>query len=601
MKKYLLYTIISFSFISCAGHVPLLNNEKIRDPANDESCLETASHIISSEEDESIDLVTILQNRKLLKEKYQQVGESIRDFKLYPDMPIEGRTKLILDPIEGYLAKIMMIRNAKQTIDLSYYIFKDEESASALLHELRMAVKRKVKVRILIDSFGSLSESPFYNDIKALVALRGKELLDRNGHPTGERASPEAVLFNPVFNIRAHVANWFRKIHNLMASEDKKLPIGTFTINGRLHDKILLVDSFLPNDSIAIIGGRNMEDVNYGIIENEIPTNVDAEVMIKGFSQKKESAIQNILEDHYNKIYFYLANKNFNDFLFKTNKKTARDEFKKARAASGKLFINDNAILKNSLREMEKEDFLNSNFEESLISILDEIQNLSRTEVNGSTHNLFGKKNGNSLLAKILNQVKKAKKTIVFISPYFWIPDEEVNILVDWAAADPSRKIKFFTNSILTSNKLVAQAMVDHTIENNIIKKIKGTDVEKQFEIYSYGLVDDVKLGGNKKYGLLHTKAVIIDDINIILSTSNLDPISRYNNSEVGVMIDNLRPDSKNIINMKNYIINLEKKSTIWGGVEWNEIKNHPHNMFANLLELLVTKILVGLNLVPLL
>ena len=601
IKKYLLFIFIPFFFISCTGLSPSFENDKQRDPANDKSGTEITSAIITNEEEGSVDLATILENRRLLRKKYLQVIESIRDFEIYPDMPIKGKTKLILDPVESYLAKIMMIRNAKQTIDISYYIFKDEESANALLHELRMAVKRKVKVRILIDSYGSLSKSPFYDDIKALVALRGKEIFDKNGQSTGERAYAEAVLFNPVFNIRAHVANWFRKIHNLMAPEDKQLPLGTFTINGRLHDKILLVDSFSLTESIAIIGGRNMEDINYGIAENEVPTNIDAEIMIKGFTQKKGNVIQNILENHYNKIYFYLANKNFKDFLFKINKENARNEFKKARAASKRILTGDEALFKERLKEMEKNDYLNNNFEDGLVSVLNEIQNLSRTQVNGINHNLLGKKNGNSLLSNIINQVRNAKKTIVFITPYFWIPDTEVDILMKWAAADPSRKVKFFTNSILTGNHLLVQAMVDNTIEKNIMKKIKDTDVEKQFEVFAYGLVDDVKLGGNKRYGLLHTKAVIIDDFKITLSTSNLDPISRYNNSEVGVVVENISPNSKNAIDMKNYILNLEKKSTLWGGVEWLEIKNHPKNKLTNLLEVLVTKILVGLNLIPLL
>jgi hypothetical protein len=108
---------------------------------------------------------------------------------------------------------------------------------------------------------------------------------------------------------------------------------------------------------LAIIGGRNMEDVNYGIEEGENATNIDAEILIKGLSLKKENNIQNILEEHYNKIYFYLANKNFKDFLFETNKKIVHREFKKMRKASRKILTGQNAILVERLKEMEQHDF----------------------------------------------------------------------------------------------------------------------------------------------------------------------------------------------------------------------------------------------------
>jgi putative cardiolipin synthase len=614
MKSYLI--LILFIIISCATHrtTPSQNDLPTREPNNTKTCYEiaqniitpkksdisTATNILEQVDDEEIDLVNILKKRNDIKSRYHKITESIRDFELHSDLPINGKIKLVLDPIEGYLAKIMMIRNAKLTLDLSYYIFKDEDSTNALLHEVRMAIKRGVKVRVLIDSQGSISNAPFYDDLKALVALSGKEIFDVEGNPTGMRTNVEAVLFNPVFNIRAHVANWYRRVYNLFASPDNQLPLATFTINRRLHDKILLADAHSLSDSIAMLGGRNLEDVNYGIEEGEIATNVDAEILIKGLTLKNENNVQNILEEHYNKIYFYLANKNFKDFLFKTNKKIVRRELKNMREASRKIVTGENAILKDRLAEMEQKDFLKNDFEDSLLSIVNEIQNLSRTKIMLAPNGPQNKKNGNSLMSKIYDDIDQAQETINFVSPYFWIPEEDVDILIEWAKENPKRVVNFFTCSINTGNRLVAQAMVDHTIKNNIMKKIKNTSVEKQFGVYSYGRKDDVKLGGLKKYGLLHTKLVFIDDKKFILSTSNLDPMSRHINSEVGVSSDDLPLNSHNIAQLKDYIQKIKENSTPWGESEWQEIKNHPANKTINILEEFVTKIIVTLNLIPL-
>jgi putative cardiolipin synthase len=595
---------------------PSTSIDLYREPAEVQSCLELASNFFEHGESkraditpvsrvkvvgDDINLTSVLLKHKTLREKYTKVTESIRDFEVHADIPIKGKTKLVLDPREGYLAKIMMIKNAKKTIDLSYYIFKNDDTGKAILHELRVAIKRGVKVRILVDSSGSISKAPFYDDIKALVALSGRPILDEFGNETGELAKAEAVLFNPVFNIRAHVANWLRKTQNLFLSEGEKLPEITFTINRRSHDKILLVDAQSTEDSIAMIGGRNIADHYYAVGEGEEHIVNDAEVMIKGFSSVTEDGkIQNALEDHFNKIYFYLANKNFENFLFKTNRETVRKEFKKMRNSARDLYLNADGVLTAELKVMEDEKFLESDFEDGLISILNEIQNLSRTKIFLAPNGAQNRKNGNSFVAKLHADIAKAKESVDIVSPYFWVPDEELDFMIEWAKKDPKRRIRVFSNSITTSDNIIAQSMVDATFRDSILKKIKGTEVENQFQLFSYGRLDDEALGGKSRYGFLHAKIVYIDKKKMSVSTSNLDPISRHLNSEVGTSIEELPENSKNIAKMQDYIDELEKNSTQWGTAEWKEIRNHPNNRILSTIQLFVTKIIYALNLVPL-
>lgn len=585
-----------------------------REPAEATSCAEIASNIIrrtgnpevytpeAAPKIRGLDICLnkLLQKRNTLRDKYLKITESIRDFEIHPDIPIKGKTKLVLDAREGYLAKIMMIRNAKKTLDLSYYIFKSDDTGKAILHELRMAIKRGVKVRILVDSSGSISKAPFYDDIKSLVALSGRPILDQDGNPTGELAKAEAVLFNPIFNVRAHVANWFRKVHNLFVSEGEKLPAITFNINRRSHDKILLADAQSPEDSMAIIGGRNIADHYYAVGEGEENPVLDAEIIIKGFaSVKEDGSIENALEDHYNKIYYYLANKNFETFLFKTNREQVRREFKDMRSSAKKLLAED-GVLADQLKEMEESNFLEADFEDGLISILNEIQNLSRTKIFLAPRGPHNKQNGNSLVAKLHAEISKARHSIDIVSPYFWIPDEEIEFLIEWAKKNPDRKVRIFSNSITTTDNVIAQSMVDATFSQSILKRIKNTPYEKQFEIYSYGRIDDEVLGGKTRYGFLHAKIAVVDGKSVTVSTSNLDPISRHLNSEVGTTIEDLPVNSKNLAKIKTYIDELEKNSTLYGSQEWQDIRNHPKNRILTIMQAFVTKIIYSLNLVPL-
>lgn len=548
-----------------------------------------------------LSLSKILNSRKTLNEKYRKITESIKDFKIENTGAIEGKSKLLLDPHEGYLAKILLIRNAKKTLDLSYFIFKDDDTGKALLHELRLAIKRGVKVRMLIDSVGSFTKAPFYNDIKALVSLSGQEILNEFGNPTGELAYAEAVLFNPVFNVRAHIANWAKAVHNLFVPEDQKLPLATFTINRRSHDKILMADAHSPSDAMAIIGGRNIADKYYAVnagIENPI---LDAEVMIKGIAkQRADGIVENALEDHYNRIFYYLANKNFEDFLFKTNRDLVRNEFKKMRESSKKL-LDINGPLNAQLKKMVDDNFLENDFEVGLISILNEIQNLSRTKIFMMPKRDHYKANGNSLISKLHIDIAKAQDTVDIVSPYFWLPDEEMEFIIEWASKYPHRKVRIFSNSLTTTNNVVAQSMVDATFKETIMKRVQGTPLEKQIEIYSYGKIDDEVLGGNKRYGFLHAKLVVIDSKTLTVSTSNLDPISRHLNSEIGTTIENLPANSKNVQKLNQYIEDLKNNSTLWGSPEWHEVRQHPKNKIMAMLQIFITKIIYTLNLVPVL
>ena len=610
INKHIVFLVSWLSLVSCSS---LQIDQAFREPAAEESCATLVASFTKAPPPagvaldpqiippplDDLSLTRIINSRKGLREKYIKVTESIRDFQLSKDVPINGKTKLLLDPREGYLAKIMMIRNAKKTIDLSYFIFKEDDTGKAILHELRLAIKRGVKVRILVDSMGSIKNAPFYDEIKSIVALSGRAILDENGKETGEYAHAEAMLFNPIFNVRAHVANWVKAVHNLFVSEDKKLPLATFTINRRSHDKILLIDAHSETDSMAIIGGRNIADQYYSInkgVDNPI---LDAEILVKGLAQKDaEGNIQNSLETHYNKIYYYLANKNFENFLFKTNRNQVKKEFKKMRESARSLFDED-GLFHDQLKKMEDENFLETDFEDGLISVINEIQNLSRTKIFLAPQGAHNKKNGNSLVAKLHAEIAKAESSVDIVSPYFWIPDEEVEFLIEWAAKNPNRKVRIFSNSITTTNNVVAQSMVDATFKETIIDRVKGTPLEKQFEIYSYGRIDDEALGGNKRYGFLHAKLVITDNKVVTVSTSNLDPISRHLNSEVGTTIENLPKNSKNLQKLVKYIDDLEKNSTLWGSAEWEEIRRHPNNRIMTILQAFVTKIIYALNLVP--
>jgi cardiolipin synthase A/B len=126
--------------------------------------------------------------------------------------------RLLADGGETFPAMFAAIRQAKQHINLEYYIFEDVESEGAHLGDLLISKRREgVAVNIIYDSYGSDSTAAdFFARLKA--------------------ADINIVEFNPVnpFDVR-----------------------GGYSLNNRDHRKMLVVDG-----AKAIVGGINLS-TNY--------------------------------------------------------------------------------------------------------------------------------------------------------------------------------------------------------------------------------------------------------------------------------------------------------------------------------------------------
>ena len=138
---------------------------------------------------------------------------------------------LILDEGgDALLARLNLIRAARDRIDLQTYIFDRDDSARLVIDELLAAARRGIRVRVLIDQLSAI------NDLHVLAAL------------AGAHQNLEVRVYNPSFgraissylDYAASVICCFRRF------------------NQRMHNKLLLVDS-----RVAIAGGRNYQDDYY--------------------------------------------------------------------------------------------------------------------------------------------------------------------------------------------------------------------------------------------------------------------------------------------------------------------------------------------------
>ena len=127
--------------------------------------------------------------------------------------------------VDGFLARAQMINTAERTLDLQYFIFRQDETGQLLTDALLRAADRGVRVRVLIDDGDTLEGD------EGIAALES--------HP-----QIEIRIFNP-FVYRGHTV-LFRAVEFAFTAS---------RLDYRMHNKLLVVDN-----AIALVGGRNIGD-----------------------------------------------------------------------------------------------------------------------------------------------------------------------------------------------------------------------------------------------------------------------------------------------------------------------------------------------------
>jgi phosphatidylserine/phosphatidylglycerophosphate/cardiolipin synthase-like enzyme len=120
---------------------------------------------------------------------------------------------------------VALADHAERTLDIQYYIIRQDESARDLLQHVRSAADRGVRVRLLVDDLNTAGE-------------------DRRFMHLGQHPNVEVRVFNPFPGGRSAI--WSRILTSI-----SDIP----RINHRMHNKL-----FVADNALAITGGRNIGD-----------------------------------------------------------------------------------------------------------------------------------------------------------------------------------------------------------------------------------------------------------------------------------------------------------------------------------------------------
>jgi putative cardiolipin synthase len=136
--------------------------------------------------------------------------------------------RLFASGSDAFTLRVQMAQHAERTLDVQYFIFKDDDSGQLLLRAMLGAAERGARVRVLVDD----TEARGYDDRVARLAA----------HP-----NVDVRLYNPFY---------YRG--NIQLLRNAEFALTMSRLNYRMHNKLFVVDN-----EIAIVGGRNVGDAYF--------------------------------------------------------------------------------------------------------------------------------------------------------------------------------------------------------------------------------------------------------------------------------------------------------------------------------------------------
>jgi putative cardiolipin synthase len=524
-------------------------------------------------------------NHKHLHEDPIEIGKRVNIQVQNEEVKILGPSQQ--DSVRSLALKLWMIEHAEHTIDMVYYIFQYDLVGQALLGALCNAVQRGVDVRVMVDSIGSLD--PSHVPLMALetCAQQAGKMRTVDGQLTDYRARVQVVIFNALTSLYS----WS---------------------NRRSHDKLLVIDGAFPGKAMVITGGRNVSLAYYGIKADgsEDPGAYrDLEMLIKSRSTDTfdHPTVGDTSTIYYSLLFLHKGNKRLRPVYFDDPEEPGEDpdpfRVDRERARESLEFLKSQATIKRYLAELP--EYMNSGFDAADILLAHELANLTnRNVVTDVGTNLAD--NPNSIMHIIAKYGDELHEdgTLRIVSPYLFIArfyDADGNVIHDgaadirqWLQQHPRNRIEIVTNSVLTSDNFMAQAIIDMDLGPRLLlspdleaawlSSLKGGELNEavvgseewqrlvtnpQIFIYQTGRLDAAILGkGSAHYGKLHAKFFTGHEAGFV-GTANFDYRSRLFNNEMGFFYssDAVQQDLVAVFD------DLKADSYRWGTTEWLEMR----------------------------
>lgn len=419
--------------------------------------------------------------------------------------------------LDAFVARIMIARRAERSIDLVTFMFEDDLVGHTVLNELIEAANRGVRVRLLLDDIWLGNQDEKFAAVDA--------------HP-----NIEVRMFNP-----------------LKRGPFKSLQYITRfgSVTRRMHNK-----SFIVDNQVAVIGGRNIGDEYFDVDPNIAFDDVDALTIGPAVPE-----ISDVFDQFWNNELSYPAR-----HLIKKLPTAERSKeiinglarYVKGNNESSYAKALNNSPLSNSLRANDVK------FLWGKARVLAD----SPEKISSSRQRIDLSMNG-----KIDALFANSKSEVIIFTPYF-IPEKEgAEGLIELEKR--GTHLRILTNSLASNN---------HEAVYSKYAKYRKRLLEAGIELYELNPYTKSEPGSNgTEKQMLHAKMFVVDRQHTFIGSLNFDPRSWTENTEIGVVFESTALGKRtaewfdNNIEQLSYKLKLDNsKNLIWVDGDGTEYTKEP-------------------------
>jgi putative cardiolipin synthase len=378
-------------------------------------------------------------------------------------------------PEDGLNSRLTLIEGARRSIDAQYYLWNADAVGYLLLDRLIEAADRGVAVRLLVD------------DLKLRRRSR----------------SVAALCLHP--NIDVRIFNRFRHRSGLIAQGVEGV-MHFARLDHRMHNKLMMGDGVS-----AIVGGRNIADEHYGLARSY--NLVDADWLIEGEAVPE-------LTDVFERYWHSRVSEPGRSLVRSIPPGSLDDVRRRVRDELAKRSRSLSGILQGREQWRSRVGEARRPTRTGAVRVVADAPSVEkgaeRTDVVEALH----------------RRIAGARREVVVVTPFF-VPAEDD---VGWyrALTGQGVRVRLLTNS-LASNP--------GTVSNSGLDGLRAAVVAAGVELHELRADAQVKPewetrpGGGRFLGL-HAKLYIVDGELLCLGSLNLDPRSKYVNTEMAVLIE---------------------------------------------------------------
>lgn len=440
------------------------------------------------------------------------------------DKSVTGAT-LIEDGLSAFVIRAAFTRMATKTIDLQTYIYSNDFSSHVLIGELKKAADRGVKIRILIDDYGT------HSDIADVILL--------NQHP-----NIEVKIFNAVRH-RSRVLYY------------PEILLDFNRLNSRMHNKLFIIDNIA-----MITGGRNVAS-DYFMPETSSNFS-DTDVLFIGAVPRDATESFNRYWTHHLAVPASIIPK----AASKRALQKLERQFNEIRETSAKNMRKYNTIISWAIREFKMKNFDFCWGHGRFIADPPEKVEMPKDKKE--------KYMGEIIIA--LNKLWRDTKKNAYVSAAYLVPGKGgTNVML--RGKKNGVDITIVTNSLASTNATTVYGKWEKYRSELINAGVNVYEFMSAAENTRGKLYDRDK----SRFSIMHSKTIVFDDKISWIGSFNLDPRSAYYNTE-NVVIFECPEFAEKLRNMimhdakTSWHVTINNGETIWTGKKINDFEPRIYN-----------------------